>query len=577
MEKENKLSNGMKHLLIMIGIAVLLMFAGILKVNAEESDFVYLESKVVHGIKTTGAVADSLSYEYFFDDSYDIAKSCFVLKDYKTTSIPQMPNYVFCVYSDNTKMLSKYDSVLTDTYVHTNYNSDGSVYSTNTKNNYTAKIQLHGINYYEYESASSYTETWTYRTNVPVFNSDDEALAYFVNGDESGNINKPEVNEKYDDTLPNIQNLVYKSISPKECHGKNTSDCVTCFNLSWKVPVDKTESDIYQVKMYAKYSYTTTDSNSLQYKTEMIDISNCSGTFLVGEGTQDICAQDIKENLNINNLSTFDIHTIYKIYVRTMRTTSDHVSRYGNWTEFTMNKGILNNTSVGESVEVPGDADINDDGTINRELKGVIYLNDFYLKNVSVGKMDIFGKRNISWTSTTRDADVLLVPDRDTLVVATYIVENNDAENTTTPYEYKTVTIGANGFQFEVSDIFDMTDNSDCKWDGKLRLCPIYYSNGYMYVGELTVIDVLNDKVINEGVDDEGNFKQEDVTPDATVDNNTMVNYTNTFLSYLQTLIGQIGELPSLFAVVFAFIPAIYLNVIGVIFIIILILRVLGR
>lgn len=34
MEKENKLSNGMKHLLVMIGIVVLLMFAGILHVDA---------------------------------------------------------------------------------------------------------------------------------------------------------------------------------------------------------------------------------------------------------------------------------------------------------------------------------------------------------------------------------------------------------------------------------------------------------------------------------------------------------------------------------------------------------------
>lgn len=562
MEKENKLTNGMKHLIVMIGIAVLLMFAGILKVEAAP-------------IKNDTTQSYYLEYWVDWGNRVDFSKERFNT-DVRMAVYKQEGYYAVYLYDISGGKTVTITKEVTEKYLEYYHSiNDDSPYYTDDYNGELPKVNSNSAYnnlYYAINNDAVEPKMFDVNTNMPIFTDITKMVEYF----ETGYI-EPEESENYDSTLPNIQNLVYKSISPKECHGKNTIDCVTCFNLSWKVPVDKTESDIYQVKMYVKYSYTTTDSNSLQYKTEMIDISNCSGTFLVGEGTQDICAQDIKENLNINNLSTFDIHTIYKIYVRTMRTTSDHVSHYGNWTEFTMNKGILNNTSVGESVEVPGDTDINDDGTIDRELKGVIYLNDFYLKNVSVGKMDILGRRNISWTSTTRDADVLLVPDSDTIVVASFMVVNNDEESSTTQNEYKTVTIGSCGFQFLIEDIFEITDNQDCKWDGKLRLCPMYYSNGYLYVGELTVIDVLNDKVTNEGLDDEGNLKQEDVTPDATIDNNTIVNYTNTFLSYLKTLVSQIGELPSLFAVVFAFIPGIYLNVIGIIFIIILILRVLGR
>lgn len=218
--------------------------------------------------------------------------------------------------------------------------------------------------------------------------------------------------------------------------------------------------------------------------------------------------------------------------------------------------------------------------------RGTVNLTDFLLSGVSV-KDSLLGYSTITWTGTTKDSDLLFVPESDTAVIATYILTNKEGEKYKyTPVTYGTTTINAGKININVAKLVDEAQKSGEVWDMEIRLTPTYTSNGILYIGEQTVCHMTNKTVKNETTNPDGSLKIDDITDNIVpgdvdgkveITADDLAGYTNTFVSFLKGLINAMGQIPQLIGTVFSFLPDMYRNAIGILFIVILILRILGR
>lgn len=68
--------------------------------------------------------------------------------------------------------------------------------------------------------------------------------------------------------------------------------------------------------------------------------------------------------------------------------------------------------------------------------RGTVNLTDFLLSGVSV-KDSLLGYSTITWTGTTKDNDLLFIPESDTLVIASYILTTKNGDD----YKYTPLLI----------------------------------------------------------------------------------------------------------------------------------------
>lgn len=218
--------------------------------------------------------------------------------------------------------------------------------------------------------------------------------------------------------------------------------------------------------------------------------------------------------------------------------------------------------------------------------RGTVNLTDFFLSGVSV-KDSLLGYSTITWTGTTKDSDLLFVPESDTAVIATYILTTKEGDKYKyTPVTYGTTTINAGKMNINVAKLVDEAQKSGEAWDMEIRLTPTYTCNGILYIGEQTVCHMTNKTVKNETTNPDGSLKIDDVTDNVVpgdvdgkvnITADDLAGYTNIFVSFLKGLINAMGQIPQLIGTVFSFLPDMYRNAIGILFIVILILRILGR
>lgn len=218
--------------------------------------------------------------------------------------------------------------------------------------------------------------------------------------------------------------------------------------------------------------------------------------------------------------------------------------------------------------------------------RGTVNLTDFLLSGVSV-KDSLLGYSTITWTGTTKDSDLLFVSESDTAVIVTYILTTKEGEKYKyTPVTYGTTTINAGKMNINVAKLVDEAQKSGEAWDMEIRLTPTYTSNGILYIGEQTVCHMTDKTVKNETINPDGSLKIDDVTDNVVpgdvdgkveITADDLAGYTNTFVSFLKGLINAMGQIPQLIGTVFSFLPDMYRNAIGILFIVILILRILGR
>lgn len=214
-------------------------------------------------------------------------------------------------------------------------------------------------------------------------------------------------------------------------------------------------------------------------------------------------------------------------------------------------------------------------------LKDVVMKNGF-LSNINQTMSDIFslGKVTIFWTGTTKDSDLMFIPDDDTLVVATYIVMNPDYSYSVKTYD--TCTIGDGKIYIDYNKLITESENNDFVWDGDIWLTPCYKKDAIFYMGEPTVVTIYDGKVENWGTNEDGSIKKDDVTSNSgngsSGDSSSdLLLYGNRFVSFIRSLISSLGALPALFTTVFSFLPSIYVESLGVLLVVLLILRILGR
>lgn len=199
------------------------------------------------------------------------------------------------------------------------------------------------------------------------------------------------------------------------------------------------------------------------------------------------------------------------------------------------------------------------------------YLNDFFLTGVEINKT-LFSNMLITWTGTT----VLpLVPDNDTQVIATYCFYDNTMNVNVA--EYKTTTIGSGSVKIDYIALSELCEKNGWVWDCQIRLTPTYLSNGILYIGEQSVVDLNTGIVTNESDSGGGTVIKEDVTGVNNLDTDNLLQYSSYAFSIIKGLVNSMGTLPALYATVFAFLPSIFIQSMGVILIIAIVLRVLGR
>ena len=245
--------------------------------------------------------------------------------------------------------------------------------------------------------------------------------------------------------------------------------------------------------------------------------------------------------------------------------------------------------------------------------RGTVFLNDFYLSDV-ICKRNFEGTYTISWSGSTKDSDLLFIPREDTLVMSFYTLfdkqgnlvnlEPGNSNNRFVSWLYglgagsfwgsgleatmnafnilETVRISDNSVTVQVKQLLNLVDNSEYAWDGTIGVSPAYYDHGMLYIGQTTYVNLATGSVVNEGVNEDGSLKYEDVTQHGSggtggFSASDLLNNTNIFYSYLSGVVSGMGQLPAMFAAVFSFLPAIYINSIGILLVLILLLRLLGR
>lgn len=298
----------------------------------------------------------------------------------------------------------------------------------------------------------------------------------------------------------------------------------------------------------------------------------------------------VKERCNVSK-GSFQIPSEYttfdsKSYVLYVKATPYHYN--GDVPTHRLYKGSVSykyfNNDGTPSWDYSEDTDLPSGGGSIR--RGTVNLTDFLLSGVSV-KDSLLGYSTITWTGTTKDSDLLFVPESDTSVIATYILTTKEGDKYKyTPVTYGTTTINAGKININVAKLVDEAQKSGEAWDMEIRLTPTYTSNGILYIGEQTVCHMTDKTVKNETTNPDGSLKIDDVTDNMfsfdldgklNISAEDVANYAKIFVSFLIGLVNALGQVPQLFGAVFSFLPDIYRNLIGVMLIVLLILRILGR
>lgn len=250
--------------------------------------------------------------------------------------------------------------------------------------------------------------------------------------------------------------------------------------------------------------------------------------------------------------------------------------------------GDLSRSLLGE------DKDVEASGSIR---EGTRYLSDFYLSGVSVDDT-IMGNSVICWKGTTSTASDF-VPDSETLVIGTYCVYTDSSGNISVR-EYKTATIGDRKMYVSTSDIMSDCEMEGVLWDGEIRLTPCYRSNGILYIGEQTVVNILDGSISDVGDSGSGSVivkPNESVSGDSVSSGDSgfssslsdgaagfsfsnigkITDFLNYAISFLFSVVAAMGSFPNLLASVFSFLPSFFIDFLVVSFIVLVFLRVVGR
>ena len=407
---------------------------------------------------------------------------------------------------------------------------------------------------------------------------------------ENGGIDWEEKLPVYDASLPYITNLQYDSLTGSACHNESTLN--GCFRLAWDVPFGVTEDDALDIRVAADYNYATDISSDRQFSSCFLNLTDIYGYIPISDSPFKFCVKDFIQYVDTSDSHFgFNSSEVYgftfvpkRIYIRIVRNSSDG-SFFGDWVIYDVNRDVLNRPQVGLGQIVPGDTEIDDSGDFVYPSSDTVTLNDFFLSNVKLVKEFVVsnvGYYKITWNGTTRSSDLVFIPDSDTAVIAVIIL--TDSFGNISNKTVATTTIGKGFFRFNIDELLDYEDESSLYWDGFIYVMPTFKRNGDLYMGQYSVVNALNGDIYQDTIDEsDGSLHRELVSSENTAavsgsfSSSSLIDYVNEGFNFLNSLVVMMKDFPALVAAVFQFIPSVYINAIGVMLIIMLIARILGR
>lgn len=237
--------------------------------------------------------------------------------------------------------------------------------------------------------------------------------------------------------------------------------------------------------------------------------------------------------------------------------------------------GVNNPWNKGNSIVIDFDVNGNATSSFDTGDDGTVHLSDFKLTGV-VWNKPMLAYGTITWTGTTANSDMSIVPDSDTLVVCSYPVYDSSLNES---YEtYDTVTIGKGSIRVYIDSLIDKYSNAGKTWNGEMWLTPCYKKGGVLYMGEPVIVNCTKGTVSDIEVDEStGTANQVDKTDENKSYADAILSSGNNFFSIVKGLIASMQQFPELIATLFSFLPG-WVNALiaGSIFVI-FVCRILGR
>lgn len=237
--------------------------------------------------------------------------------------------------------------------------------------------------------------------------------------------------------------------------------------------------------------------------------------------------------------------------------------------------GVNNPWNKGNSIVIDFDVNGNATSSFDTGDDGTVHLSDFKLTGV-VWNKPMLAYGTITWTGTTANSDMSIVPDSDTLVVCSYPVYDSSLNES---YEtYDTVTIGKGSIRVYIDSLIDKYANAGKTWNGEMWLTPCYKKGGVLYMGEPVIVNCTKGTVSDIEVDEStGTANQVDKTDENKSYADAILSSGNNFFSIVKGLIASMQQFPELIATLFSFLPG-WVNALiaGSIFVI-FVCRILGR
>lgn len=426
-------------------------------------------------------------------------------------------------------------------------------------------------------------------TNIPYFSTEEQVIHYLETGDLTGNQNP------YD---------------PMDDLEEDSTYALTGFSATSEGKTGNIE---------AKWTGTTHDKNSSDYESMEYHVS---ATYTTGEGdtghgggggsrdeegNQETITGGKQTEANIlsGDISEKGFKKLYSFFKPPSGTY--HLYSLKVLPTYTVD----GKTVKGKPSYIYFDSDGNITKVVNEIHETQPELFDdstFELKDVSVKNGPtamLTGKlwHKISWSGTTKDNVLKNVSPDKTYISVFFYGSSEDGSRKLYDYEDVYTYLGTlrifevannvngygNSFEFATEQAINACEADGLTFTGEVWLTPYYTVDNCIYKGKVTVVDVLNGKVGSiDPSDPEAPDKpvypddpDKPDNPDSPVINIPSIDSISDvipfFLSILKSFISGVGQVPSLLAYLFPFLPSeiVYLLTFG--FVASVILRVLGR
>lgn len=229
-------------------------------------------------------------------------------------------------------------------------------------------------------------------------------------------------------------------------------------------------------------------------------------------------------------------------------------------------------------------------GTKDEDISpsGSVYLDSLKLVNVKGSWSDITGWNTITFSVNSYES--LYVPDKDTSVVASILSDRNTQGDYSVSIIEKAFgnSTFSSKLRIPVKRLYSSELKAGRTWDYRVYLLPTFKKDNVMYVGvpcvltfnasgELISVDDLPVNSSGNIVPEPGTTDPDNPVSDTDFDVSSLLKLTSQFFSILKGLFGTMGALPGMFQTVFSFIPEMYVQAIGFMIFLCILMRILGR